>query len=76
MDSSFLHSAVYIYKRRKKAKQLKAEGKLPYGKTYLGCSLPLLIFLLCIFLAFVLYIIFPEPILNWVIKSMNPHAVK
>ena len=40
----FVGGPFYIYKRRKKAKQLKAEGKLPYGKTYLGCTLPALIF--------------------------------
>ena len=72
----FVGGPFYIYKRRKKAKQLKAEGKLPYGKTYLGCTLPLLIFLLCIILAIVLFFIFIEPIGNWLGSGLSDQPYK
>ena len=49
---------IYVIYRRKKAAKLKAEGKTPFGKTYLGCSLPLIIFIIIVFIGMWFYVPF------------------
>ena len=49
---------IYVIYRRKKAAKLKAKGKTPFGKTYLGCSLPLIIFIIIVFIGMSFFIPF------------------
>ena len=49
---------IYVIYKRKKAAKLKAEGKTPFGKTYLGCSLPLIIFIIIVFIGMSFFIPF------------------